>query len=85
MGNSLPEIARSCAIGLSTVHDYLERAAKAAIGWPLPEGMNEQELEAKLFGHQPVAAKAAPERPEPDWKALHEQLQQHRHLTLQLL
>jgi transposase len=30
-------------------------------------------------------AKAVPERPQPDWKAIHEQLQQHRHLTLQLL
>src|SRR5262249_29137570 len=35
--------------------------------------------------NQPVAAKAALERPQPDWKAIHEQLQQHRHLTLQLL
>jgi len=24
-------------------------------------------------------------RPQPDWKAIHEQLQQHRHLTLQLV
>jgi transposase len=72
-------------MGLSTVHEYLERAAAAGIGWPLPEGLGEPELEAKLFGSQPVAAKAPPERPQPDWNAIHEQLQQHRHLTLQLL
>lgn len=61
------QIARSCGIGLSTVHDYLERARAAGIGWPLPESLREQELEAELFGSQPVAAKAAPERPQPDW------------------
>ncbi|HLJ86661.1 MAG TPA: IS21 family transposase, partial [Candidatus Angelobacter sp.] len=78
-------IARSCGIGLSTVHEYLARAAVAGIGWPLPEGLGEEELEAKLFGNQPVAIKAARQRPQPDWKAIHEQLQQHRHLTLQLV
>jgi hypothetical protein len=51
----------------------------------LPARLSEKELEAKLFGNQPGAAKAAPLRPQPDWKAMHEQLLQHRHLTLQLL
>jgi hypothetical protein len=60
--------------GLSTVHDYLERATEAKIGWPLPEGLSEEELGAKLFGNQRFAAKAAPSRPQPDWKAIHEQL-----------
>ena len=45
-------IARSCRMGLSTVHDYLERAARAGIGWPIAEGLGEAELEAKLFGNQ---------------------------------
>src|SRR6516164_3932835 len=78
-------IARSCGIGLGTVHEYLERAAAAGIGWPLPPDLSEEELEAKLFGNRPVAARTATPRPQPDWKAIHEQLQQHRHLTLQLL
>jgi len=85
LGLGQRQIARSCAMGLSTVHEYLERATTAGIGWPLPEGLSEPELESKLFANQPVAAKAALERPQPDWKAIHEQLQQHRHLTLQLL
>ena len=79
------QIARSCGMGLGTVHDYLERAAAAGIGWPLPEGLSEEELEAKLFGNQPVQARAVRRRPQPEWKTIHEQLQQHRHLTLQLL
>jgi transposase len=79
------QIARSCGMGLGTVHEYLERAVAAGIGWPLPEGLGEEELEAKLFGNQPVQAGAVRQRPQPDWKAIHEQLQQHRHLTLQLV
>lgn len=79
------QVARSCGIGLSTVHDYLDRATAAGIGWPLPKDLSEEELESKLFGKQPVATKAEPERPLPDWNAIHEQLRQHRHLTLQLL
>jgi hypothetical protein len=38
-------------MGLGTVHEYLERAVAAGIGWPLPEGLGEEELEAKLFGN----------------------------------
>lgn len=85
LGLGQRQIARSCGIGLSTVHEYLERASAAGIGWPLPEGLSEEELEAKLFGNPAVPARAAQPRPQPDWKAVHEQLQQHRHLTLQLL
>ena len=77
------QIARSCGIGLSTVHDYLERAAAAGIGWPLPD-LSEEELESKVFGSAPLVVRAV-QRAQPDWKAIHEQLQQHRHLTLQLL
>ena len=78
-------IARSCGIGLSTVYEYLERAAAAGITWPLPADLDEEALAAKLFPNQPVVAPAVRQRPQPDWKTLHEQLQQHRHLTLQLL
>jgi transposase len=55
------------------------------MGWPLPEGLSEEELEGKLLGNQPVPARALEGRPQPDWKAIYEQLQQHRHLTLQLV
>ncbi|MBV9340523.1 MAG: transposase, partial [Acidobacteria bacterium] len=83
LGLGQRQIARSCGIGLSTVHDYLERAVAAGIGWPLPEDLGEEELEGKLFGKAQVEVRGV-QRPQPDWKALHEQLQ-HRHLTLQLL
>jgi len=85
LGLGQRQIARSCGMGLGTVHDCLERAAAAGIGWPLPEGWSEEELEAKLFGNQAVPIQAARQRPQPDWNSIHEQLQQHRHLTLQLV
>src|SRR5262249_16060448 len=77
------QIARSCGMGLSTVHEYLERAA--GIGWPQAAGLSDEELERRLFGNQPVAGCRVEPRPQPDWNAIHQQLQQHRHLTLQLL
>ena len=45
LGLGQRQIARSCAIGLSTVHEYLERAAVAGIGWPLPEGLSSRDFE----------------------------------------
>jgi hypothetical protein len=50
LGFGQRQIARSCGMGLSTVHEYLERAVAAGVGWPLPEGLGEEALEAKLFG-----------------------------------
>jgi transposase len=86
LGLGQRQIARSCGIGLSTVHDYLDRVTAAGIGWPLPEGLSEEELESKLFGNQPAVVQAAAQsRSQPDWKGIHEQLRQRRHLTLQLL
>ena len=73
LGLGQRQIARSCGMGLGTVHQYLERAVAAGIGWPLPEGWSEEELEAKLFGNQPVPSRAVRQRPQPDWKAIHEQ------------
>jgi hypothetical protein len=65
------QIARSCRMGLSTVHEYLERAEAAGVGWPLPEDWSEEELEAKLFGQQPVSPRAVKQRPQSDWKTIH--------------
>ena len=33
------QIARSCSIGLGTVHDYLQRAEAAGVTWPLGRGL----------------------------------------------
>jgi len=77
------EIARACSISQGAVHNYLKKAAAAGIGWPLAEGWDEKRIEAALFGdRQPIERR---QRTLPDFPALHEQFQQHRHLTLQLV
>lgn len=79
----LRQIARSCSISRATVTDYLERAAKAGLTWPLPDDCDEGHLEKQLF-QRPVVERTL-RRPSPDFAHMHEQLQRHRHLTLQLL
>jgi transposase len=76
-------IARACSISQSTVHDYLNRAATAGMVWPLGEEWDEQRVEQALFGGQQVV-KRLPEHVLPNFAALHAELQQHSHLTLQL-
>jgi transposase len=89
LGLSHRQIARSCSIGLGTVHEYLQRAEAAGVKWPLPEGWDEQKVEAALFAASP--ANVPPKTKEeggkalPDFAKMHEQRQKHRHLTLQLL
>jgi hypothetical protein len=78
------QIARSCLIGLGTVNDYLARAERAHLIWPLPEGWDDEQLNSALFGGEP-ARNREPERPMPDFAALHEQRQKNRYLTRQLL
>lgn len=48
-GMSPRQIAVSIAAGKSTVYEYLARADAAGICWPLPEGMDEAAVDAKLF------------------------------------
>src|SRR3954447_23750111 len=80
------QIGRSCAIGVSTVCKYLQRAEAAGITWPLPEGWDEARLEAALFPRSTSPAREPRvERCPPDFASIYEQLRQHRHLTLQLL
>jgi transposase len=78
------QIARSCAISQGAVCQYLKRAQAAEITWPLPEGWDEARLEGALFGPSPRRVYEN-QRPLPDFAGLHKELQDHRHVTLQLL
>ena len=84
LGLTQDQIARSCNIAQPTVHRYLERAAAAGLGWPLPAGCDDRQLEQLLFpttpGWEPGAI-----RPMPDLAAIHQQLLSNKHVTLQLL
>jgi transposase len=84
LGLGQRQIARSCSIGHGTVYEYLKRAQAAAVTWPLPEGWDDRQLEAALFGGSPRRVYES-RKPKPDFAQLHEELQRHSHLTLQLV
>jgi len=76
------QIATSLGIARSTVADYLQRAEQAGIGWPLPEGLSETELEQRLFSTPQLAGDS--HRAAPDWSHIHEQMKR-KGVTLTLL
>ena len=84
LGLAQHQIARSCSIVQSTVHKYLKLAQAAQLSWPLPEDLSDQKLDELLFGQRPEP----PSRrihPPPDFAAIHQELQNHKDLTLELL
>jgi len=79
------EIARSCALPTSTVGDYLKRAEAAGISWPLPDGMDEQQLLERLMASAPADPPEADSGAvEPDWAYIHKELRR-KSVTLMLL
>lgn len=81
-GLSNRAIARACRVSNSTVGEYLRRAGDAGLGWPLPEGMDEDGLYRRLFP-EPTNP-GAQERAMPDWETVHRELSK-RGVTLMLL
>jgi transposase len=84
-GLSQRQIAASTGVGKTTVAEYLARAEKAGISWPLPDDIDAEALDAALF--PAVATELANRgRPVPDWRAVHRELKNPRHhVTLRLL
>src|SRR5438876_2355783 len=79
-GLSLREAAASLRLPFTTVGDHVRRARAAGLSWPLPDDLDDDALEARLF------ASAAPpaDRPLPDWQQLHRELRRPA-VTLALL
>ena len=75
------QIAQSCGRSRSTIANYLERAEKAGLAWPLPDTFDEEKLHQLLFGDTPPLASS---RPLPDMAHIHKELRR-KHVTLQLL
>jgi transposase len=84
LGLSQHQIARSCSISQSTVHEYVSAAEAAGVKWPAPEDWCDQQIEQALFPQRPASA-VWRKHPEPDWKQIHQDLQTHKNLTLQLV
>jgi transposase len=84
LGQGLPQRAVAQSLGLSqgAVNGYVARARRAGLGWPLPDGLDDGQLEALLF---PPPPDVAPERrPLPDWAVVHRELRRPE-MTLALL
>jgi transposase len=84
LGLSQRQIARSCSISQSTVHEYLAAAQAAGVRWPQPADWDDAQVERTLFPQRPEPA-VWRKHPEPDWARIHEELQTHKDLTLQLV
>jgi transposase len=80
-GLSLRQVSASVGIPFTTVSDCVRRAVSAGLGWPLPEDLDDDALEARLYV---VAAAPRSTRPEPDWNKVHVELRRP-HVTLLLL
>ena len=82
-GLSQKAIAVSAHVAQSTVSDYVGRARRAGLGWPLPAAVDDDAaVERLLFPPAPAVAPA--ERPEPDWGWVHRELRR-KHVTRMLL
>lgn len=82
LGLSQRQVGGSCGLCDTTVGNYLRRAKEANLGWPLPEGLDDLELEARLFA-QPVR-EGGRKRPLPDWNGVHTEMKR-KGVTLTLL
>ena len=80
---SKSQIAKSCKISRSTVKEYLQRAKKAGLGWPLDSSLDDVALEARLFPVQPPVP-VSTERSMPPMDYLYRELKR-KSVTLQLL
>ena len=80
-GLSLRQVSASVGIPFTTVRDHVTRALAAGLGWPLPDDLDDDDLEALLFASTGPLAGA---RPVPDWQKIHLELRRP-HVTLMLL
>jgi transposase len=75
-------IARACSVGVGTVSEYVRRAARAGLGWPLLGDLDDAALEARLY--PAPAGPGSVVRAMPDCAKLHQELRRAG-VTLQLL
>ena len=83
LGLKQRQIARSCSVGQSTVSEYIKAADAAGLRWPDIADWDEAQVIRHIYADAPRAATNRL-RP-PDFASVHVELQQHKHLTLQLV
>jgi len=81
-GLSARQAATSCGVGRTTIKEYLDRAERAGLSWPLPEDLDDAALENRLFlSSIPLDAER---RNMPSFDYIRKELTR-KHVTLQLL
>jgi len=81
-GMSPRQVASAVALSRITIRRYLERAQLAGLSWPLPNELDDDALEQRLFAPPPPPGHT---RPLPDWAEVHRELRAMKNVTLQLL
>ena len=81
-GLSQRAIGISVRLSTGAVNACLSRARLAGLSWPLPEALDDSQLEALLY--PPPPAVATEQRPVPDWAEVHRELRRPN-MTLALL
>ena len=81
-GLSPKKIGSSIGVGRSTVQEYLSRARASGLSWPLPDDLNDGDLERMLFPRS--AGDVRGSFPQPDWAFVHGELRR-KGVTLSLL
>lgn len=76
------QVAQSCNIARSTVREYVERAQRAGLSWPLASDLDDGRLEALLFSSTPV--ESSEKWVLPDMEYIHKELTR-KSVTLRLL
>ena len=75
-------IGQSLRLSAGAVNGCLSRARRAGLGWPLPDELDDAQLETLLY--PPPSAAATEHRPVPDWAIVHRELRRPN-VTLSLL
>src|SRR3977135_1579943 len=82
LGMSERLIAEAVGAGKSAVGEYIRRARVIGLTWPLPDGLDDAELERRLV--TPPGFHIGPTKPQPHWPTIQEELK-GRGVTLLLL
>ncbi len=82
-GLSKRKAAKAAGVPYSTTVDTVARALAAGLTWPLPNGLDDRDLETRLY--RPVGGSSvARGKPDPDWAEVNRELKR-KGVTLQLL
>jgi transposase len=81
LGMSFRQISEATGVGKTVVGEYVRRAGVIGVTWPVPEEIDDAELERRLF---PPAGETALPRPAIDWRKVHAEMKRPS-VTLVLL